>query len=431
MSAGLGSLIADLLGLPDEDRRIAVAVGIGAGIGSIFKAPIGGALLASEILYKRDFETEVIFPALIASAVGYLIFGSVFGFTPVFGYYPGEFNPSTLPLYLLLGVVDGLMAILYVKTFYSVNGFFRRMRISNYVKPLIGGLVAGFIGLVAPEVLGTSYGWSNLAEFNRVYAFTSLIPMPLLLLLILLPFLKILATSFSIGSGGSGGVFAPGIVIGSFVGYDMWLLFHYIAPNPAPFVIVSMLAFFGAASKAPVAVMFMVVEMTGGYNLLPAAMIAVAIAYLVSGDYTIFQAQVPTRRDSPAHLSEYERPLLMELRVGDCELSGEPVVNVNDDSERAVNLMLRFRYTAIPVVEGDRFVGLVRLYELGRGKVGNYVIRDSPYVTPNSTLYDALSIMGRLGINWVPVVQGGRFLGILTLESLNKTYTERLRELRG
>lgn len=311
LSAGIGSLIADLLGLSERDRRIAVAVGIGAGIGAIFKAPIGGALLASEILYKRDFETEVIFPALIASAAGYVIFGSVFGFTPLFGYYLGEFDPSTLPLYLLLGVVDGLMAILYVKTFYSVHGLFKKMRVANYAKPVIGGLAAGLIGLVAPEVLGTSYGWLNLAEFDKVDAFVSLIPMPLLLLLTLLPFLKILATAFSIGSGGSGGVFAPGIVIGAFVGYDTWLLFHYIAPSlapsPTPFVVVSMLAFFGAASKAPVAVMFMVVEMTGSYNLLPAAMITAAIAYLVSGDYTIFQAQVPTRRDSPAHSDEYGR----------------------------------------------------------------------------------------------------------------------------
>ncbi len=99
----------------------------------------------------------------------------------------------------------------------------------------------------------------------------------------------------------------------------MWLILHYLmpglAPDPAPFVIISMLAFFGAAAKAPIAVMFMVIEMTGSYQLLPGAMIAVAIAYLVSGDYTIYRAQVPTRRDSPAHAGEYRVPLLMEIRL--------------------------------------------------------------------------------------------------------------------
>ncbi|MGC8542862.1 MAG: chloride channel protein [Vulcanisaeta sp.] len=436
LSAGIGSIIADLFSLTPEDRRIAVAVGIGAGIGSIFKAPIGGAILAAEILYKRDFETEVIFPALIASAVGYVIFSSVVGFTPIFGYYTGTFNPLRLPLYAVLGVVDGLMAILYVKTFYSVHDVFKRWRVNNYVKPIVGGAVTGLIGLLAPEVLGTGYGWLNLIEFNRVNAFVSpIIALSPLIILAMLPFLKIIATSFSIGSGGSGGVFAPGIVIGAFVGFDIWLVFHYLmpglAPNPAPFVIISMLAFFGAAAKAPIAVMFMVIEMTGSYQLLPGAMIAVAIAYLASGDYTIYRAQVPTRRDSPAHAGEYRVPLLMEIRVGECRLVNEPIACVDEDASTALNRMLRYRYTALPVIDSDgRFMGAINLYDMGRGKVGDYV-KPMHYVTPNSTLYDALNVMSEAGTTWVPVVDNGRLLGILTMESMNRAYTERLRRLRG
>ena len=437
LSAGIGSLIADLLGLPAEDRRIAVAVGIGAGIGSIFKAPIGGAILAAEVLYKRDFESEVLFPALVASAVGYVIFGSVVGFTPIFGYYIGSFNPLRLPLYVVLGVVDGLMAILYVKAFYTVHDSFKRWRVSNYVKPIIGGAVAGLIGLLAPEVLGTSYGWLNLAEFNRVNAFISpIVALPPLVVLAMLPFLKIAATSFTIGSGGSGGVFAPGIVIGAFTGFDAWLIFHHLmpslTPNPAPFVVISMLAFFGAAAKAPLAVMFMVIEMTGSYQLLPGAMIAVAVAYLASGDYTIYRAQVPTRRDSPAHANEYREPLLMEIRVGECGLVKEPVAHVDEDAAKALNEMLRRRYTALPVVDSEgRFIGAVNLYDIsgGRGKVRDYV-KPMRHVTPWSTLYDAMSIMSEAGTTWAPVVDNGRLLGILTMESMNRVYTDRLRGMR-
>ncbi|MCI4462147.1 MAG: chloride channel protein, partial [Thermogladius sp.] len=301
LSAGVGSALADLLGLSPEDRRRAVAVSMGAGVGSIFKAPIGGAVLAAEVLYRRDIEYEVLFPAFLASAVGYLVFGSVVGFTPIFGYYTGGFNPAWLPLFIVLGVVDGLLAVLYIKTFYGVHDSFKKWRVSNYVKPAVGGLLAGLVGVLAPQVLGTGEGWANLAELGRVDLFTSPI-LPLTILLILLPFLKILATSLTIGSGGSGGVFAPGIAVGALVGLDMGLLFHHLlpslAPDVAPFVIVSMISLFGAASKAPLAVMLMVVEMTGSYQLLPPAMIATAIAYLVSGDNTIFRAQVPTRKDS-------------------------------------------------------------------------------------------------------------------------------------
>ena len=436
LSAGIGSAIADLLRLTPDDRRIAVAVGIGAGVGSIFKAPIGGAILAAEVLYMRDIEAEVIFPALVASAVGYSIFGSVVGFTPIFGYYTGAFNPAWLPLYAVLGVVDGLFAVLYVKTFYAIHDSFKRWRISNYAKPVVGGLLAGVIGLVAPQVLGTSYGWVNLAESERLSLFASPV-LPSTALLVALPFLKVLATSFTIGSGGSGGVFAPGLVTGALVGLDVGLLFHYLLPSLAPdvasFVIVSMLALFGAAAKAPLAVMFMVVEMTGGYQLLPAAMIAVAIAYLVSGDSTIYRAQVPTRRDSPAHLGEYSVPVLMEIRVSDCELRREPVVEVDESVDGAVNVMLQHRYASLPVVNRDgEFVGVVHLLDvLGkRGAVSMYVKAVNAYVRPDSTLYDAWEVMSREGTTWVPVVKDGKLIGILTMESMRRAYDLWIRSIR-
>jgi CIC family chloride channel protein len=436
LSAGIGSAIADLLRLTPDDRRRAVAVGIGAGVGSIFKAPIGGAILAAEVLYMRDIEAEVIFPALVASAVGYSIFGSVVGFTPIFGYYTGAFNPARLPLYAVLGIIDGLFAVLYVKTFYAIHDSFKRWHISSYAKPVVGGLLAGVIGLMAPQVLGTSYGWVNLAEFERLSLFTSPV-LPSIALLVALPFLKVLATSFTIGSGGSGGVFAPGIVVGALVGFDVGLLFHYLLPSLVPdvasFVIVSMLALFGAAAKAPLAVMFMVVEMTGSYQLLPAAMIAVAIAYLVSGDNTIYRAQVPTRRDSPAHLGEYSVPVLMEVRVGECELRREPVVEVDESVDGAVNMMLQHRYASLPVVNRNgEFVGVVHLPDvLGkRGAVSMYVKAVSSYVRPDSTLYDAWEVMSREGTTWVPVVKDGKLIGILTMESMRRAYDLWIRSIR-
>jgi CIC family chloride channel protein len=432
LSAGIASAIADLLRLSPDDRRRAVAVGIGAGVGSIFKAPIGGAILAAEVLYMRDIESEVLFPALVASAVGYSIFGSIVGFTPIFGYYTGIFNPARLSLYVVLGIIDGLFAVLYVKTFYAIHDSFKKWRISNYAKPVVGGLLAGLIGLMAPEVLGTSYGWVNLAEFEKLSLFTSPV-LPPIVLLVALPFLKVLATSFTIGSGGSGGVFAPGIVIGALVGLDMGLFFHYLlpslVPDAAPFVIISMLALFGAAAKAPLAVMFMVVEMTGSYQLLPAAMIAVATAYLVSGNNTIYRAQVLTRRDSPAHVGEYSVPVLMEIKVSDCELNKGPVVKIDESVNNAVNVMLQHRYTSLPVVNHDgNLVGVVHLLDvLGkRGAIGMYVKAVGSYVQPDSTLYDAWEVMSREGTTWVPVVKSGKLIGVLTMESMRRAYDLRI-----
>ena len=123
ISAGFGSLLAGWLGLDVADRRIAVAAGIGSGIGAIFRAPLGGALLASEILYIHDFEVEAIIPALIASIVGYTVFGSYCGFAPMFGNHPelALGSPVELVYYAVLGVASGLGGLLYARVFYGIT----------------------------------------------------------------------------------------------------------------------------------------------------------------------------------------------------------------------------------------------------------------------------------------------------------------------
>jgi len=309
ISAGIGSWLARLLGLDEKDRERMLAVGIGAGIGTIFKAPIGGAILGAEILYKSDLQADNIFPGLVASAVGYSIFGSIVGFLPVFGYYLQSFNPLRLPLYIILGIVCGIVGRIYAKTFYYFkDNLFKSLKTNIYLKPVIGMFLTGIIGMAFPEVLGTGYGWLQGAIDTKFSMFDTY-GIPLFIFFVLLAFIKIIATSLTVGSGASGGVFAPGLFIGGFLGAGLGVVYHQLFPSLVNtshiggFVIVGMLALFSAAGKAPVAVTLMVVEMTGSYQLLPACMLAVAVAYLISGDYSIYKSQVKTREDSPAYKS--------------------------------------------------------------------------------------------------------------------------------
>jgi CIC family chloride channel protein len=434
LSAGIGSMIADLMGLTPEDRRRAVAVGIGAGIGTIFKTPIGGAILAAEILYKRDLEPDVIFPALVASAVGYSIFGSIEGFTPIFGNYTGSFDPIRLPLYAVLGLIAGLMGLFYIKTFYGVHDTFKRVRLSPYLKPVIGGLLTGTIALLAPEVMATGYGWINLLEYEKFTEFYSLLPV--LYLLVLLPFIKVLATSLTIGSGGSGGVFAPGMFIGAFVGGDVGLLFHFLfpqlVPSIAPFVIIGMVSMFGGAAKAPLSVLIMVTEMTGSLQLLPGAMIAVAISYLVTGNQSIYRSQVPTRRESPAHASEYEQALLAKIKVAQCKLRDIKVSAISP-VEETISIMMRNNFFSIPVVDNDdNFLGVAYMRDiLGKsGDVGKFVVRGVQTVMRQSSLEEALETMSRTKARWAPVVEKGKLLGVLVMEDAMEVYREELVKLK-
>ncbi len=316
ISATFGSVLATWLGLSAQDRRIAVAAGIGAGIGSIFRAPLGGAVMAAEILYLHDLEVEALIPALIASIVGYSVFGTFEGWEPIFGAQPGLGfeHPLTLVYYALLGLVCGGVGLLYARSFYGIEALFRRLRLPRWSKPALGGLLVGLLGLVVTGAIHTGYGWVQIAMSPELLA------MPLWLVLVL-PVAKILATSLSIGSGGSGGIFGPGMVIGAFVGAAFWRLGHGVLPalpeSPAPFVIVGMIALFGGIAHAPLAMLLMVGEMTGNLSLLAPAMIAVALSTALVGDATIYRSQLPDRSSAPAHRVRLSFPLLSSLRVRD------------------------------------------------------------------------------------------------------------------
>ena len=294
ISAGFGSFLARLLDLDARDARIAVAVGIGSGIGAIFRAPLGGAVLGAEILYRDDVESEALVPSFIASIVGYSIFGSVVGFTPIFGQQSQATftQPAQLLYYAVLGIAAGLVGLLYVETFYGLTRWFRRWPLPRSIRPAIAGVAVGTMGMFLPGAMGTGYGWLQ-SGFSA-----SILGLPLWVVLIL-PFAKILATSLSIGSGGSGGIFGPGMVIGGLLGAGLWRLLEPVAPglpaDPTPFTIVAMMALFGSIAHAPLAVMLMVAEMTGNLSMLAPAMVAVGLATFVVGDHTIYENQVRDR----------------------------------------------------------------------------------------------------------------------------------------
>ena len=309
IAAGIASMLADLFDLSVSDRRIAVAAGIGAGIGSIFKSPLGGAILSMEVLYRRDFEYEAILPSFIASVVGYSVFASWYGWAPIFGsgiVPPFQRAPELLS-YSILGVVCGLVGIGYGRSFYFIRDLFNRAEIPNWIKPAIGGLMVGLIGIFLPQVLGTSYGWLQFA-INGDF-----VSLPVTVMLAVAIF-KILSTGLTIGSGGSGGVFGPGLVIGGMTGGVLWNVLHsYPAITPSSssaFVIVGMMALFGGIAKVPLAMIIMVSEMTMDYTLLIPSMLTCSIAYFVTGGSYIFESQVNVRAESPAHRHEYSAMLL-------------------------------------------------------------------------------------------------------------------------
>jgi CIC family chloride channel protein len=313
IGAGIGSWVAVKLKLSARERRILVAAGIAAGVGSIFRAPLAGALFAAEFLYRDpEFEYEVIIPAGMASVVAYCLFCMVFGWGSLLQSPDFIFrNPLELGPYLVLAVVVAGAGVFFIKLFHATARFFNGLRIPNYLKPAIGGALAGIVGFFLPHTLAFGYGYAQQALTDELA----------ISFLLSLAIGKMVTTSFSIGSGGSGGLFGPSIVIGAALGGVVGLAFHQLLPEivraPGAFVVVGMAAFFAAVSNTPISTIIFVSEMTNSYHLLLPSLMACSVAYLATRRWTLFKSQVWRRIDSPAHSGEFFVDVLQTIMVRD------------------------------------------------------------------------------------------------------------------
>ena len=433
IGAGFGSWIANILHLSIRDRRIAVLCGVAGGIGSIFKAPLGGAIFALEVLYKRDFEFDAWVPVFISSIVGYTIVVSLWGPEHIFAIPEDiEFNIAELPFFFLLGVIMGGLAIVYVKIFYGIHRLFKKAKINPYLRPALGGLLTGLVGMAVPEALEMGYGWIQHAIFDKLSTERML----------LVGATKILTTSLTVASGGSGGVFAPSLVIGGLIGGGLVKLLNSVFNlnlNTAGFVIVGMMSFFSAVGKVPLAAMIMVAEMTGGYDLLIPAMLACATSYLVSGGHSIYISQVFSRIESPAHLYEFNVDILKTVKVKDVMVKRVVTVSPEAKLSDVVNLVKKTGHSGFPVVSDGKLIGMVTYTDVAkipvskRDKLEVKDIMKRPIVAYEDESLDiVVHRMITYRVGRLPVIKSRNdyhLLGILTRHDIIKGYEAKIEQL--
>jgi CIC family chloride channel protein len=309
IAAGIGSWYADITGRSESERRLLLLVGAAAGLSAIFRSPIGAALFVIEVLYAdMEFEASALLYATLAAIIAYAINGLFVGWGALFQVPPitGFHSPLSYGWYALLGVAAGLFATALPVVFYRTRDAFHRLPVPLFLKPAIGALLTGLLILAFPQVISGGYGWIQQAIDGRIALGTMAV----------LSVVEIVALSFTVGSGGSGGVFAPSLFVGAMLGGACAALGHQPI---APFVVVGMAAVFAGAAHVPIATMMMVTEMTGGYTLLVPAALAVLLSYLVQTRLanrfkyqSIYEAQVSSRAESPAH---YARHLEIALRI--------------------------------------------------------------------------------------------------------------------
>jgi CIC family chloride channel protein len=311
ISAGVGSVYGTLTHRSDEERRLLVLIGMASGLSAIFRSPIGAAFFAIEVLYgTMEFEAGALVYTILASVVAYTINALFVGWEPLFHVPPGLGPPGFLDYFwfVTLGVLAGIGATVLPMVFYGLRDAFRKFPIPPHFKPAIGGLGVGLIGLWLPEVLGGGYGEIQKAINGETTSG----------LVLVLGLAKMLAFGLTVSSGGSGGIFAPTLFLGAMLG---GFLAHVSHQPSASLAVVGMAAFFGGAARIPIATLLMVTEMTGGYQLLAPAALAVILSYLIQGGLSaglkyrsLYEAQVPRREDSPAHQGEHLEAVLRMLK---------------------------------------------------------------------------------------------------------------------
>ena len=460
IGASFGSFLSQRLNLTARDTRILMAAGMGAGVGAIFRAPLAGALFAAEILYRdADLESDVIVPAAISSIIAYSVFALSMPQDKWFEHLFGQgltYRPSSLLELIpfgMMAIVLVLFAIIYIKTFYGVHSLFKKLPIMPQFKPAIGAALAGFLGIgtfflcqqnpQALAVLSTGYGTLQDAITPGVTVGIGL--------LLTVAAVKILTTSLTISSGGSGGVFGPSMVIGGCVGTatGMFLqqtMFPELVKNPQMYGIVGMAGFFAACAHAPISTIIMVSEMTGDYNLLLPTMWTSTLCFLLCRRWSLYTKQVPSRLESPAHRGDFIVDVLEGILVKDVYRQDRKIRLVPEGTslDDIVHKLATTHQHYFPVVDADeKVIGIfsaddVRswLYDDSIWKLANardVMVTNIVSVTLNDDLNTALRRFTALNIDEVPILDpdnDGRFVGMLRRKEVIAAYNRRLMEYK-
>lgn len=423
VGAGIGSYLAEKFGLSEKERKILLMAGMGAGIGAIFKAPIGGALFSIEVMYRKDMENEGLVATIISSIIGYSVYASFDGWDSIFTFQSLAFtNPYELPLYILLAIVLVMVGIIYAKVFDKTKRLFANIELPVYIKPALGGLAVGGIAFFYPSVLGSSYGSLQAAlNGNLTISF-----------MLLLAIIKMIATVFTVNSGGSGGVFAPSLVIGGLLGGAFGLGINVLLPgtigNPTAFVLVGMGAFFAAAANVPVSSTILITEMSKSYGLLVPLIFASAIAYLGSQNWSIYKEQIEDRYSSSDYRGAFLNNILQSIKVHEAyqQVENLPTVSQSSNVHQVLETFGRSGTLVLPVKNDDEdVVGMVSLYDvrsLLAQEDNNFIIAADlmvgpKFLTMNDPLEKAFQYFITTGEPELLVTQHGsdnKFVGVLS-----------------
>jgi CIC family chloride channel protein len=432
IGSALGSTWGQLFHMSDARIRTLVACGAAGGIAATFNAPIAGVFFALEIILG-EFSTRSFGIVVIASVTAAVIGRTAFGNVPAFPLPSYQiFHITDIPLYAILGILGAVAGVAFTRILYWFEDRFDAMKMPEYLKPVPGGLLLGALGFFLPQVFGVGYPAMSTALAGH-YA------LGLLLLLVLA---KILAVSLTIGSGGSGGVFAPSLFIGAMLGeaYGTFLqgVFPGVVTYPGNYGLVGMAAVFAGAARAPITAIIILFELTGDYSVILPLMAAVVISTIVAelfGKETIYTLKlkrrgIDLRTGKPDHL-------MGRIPVRDAMVTSILTLPRTLTVAGAIlELKQRHHWGLLVVDEAGALVGVLMAHDLeeavlaerGEETLGELVSAGAPPETifADEHLDEAIRRMGVHDQPLLPVVARGNSrhpIGIVGRDDIFKAYS--------
>ncbi len=423
LGSAIGSFLGRMFKFAPSRVKVLVGAGAAAGISAAFNAPLAGAFFALEEMLG-SFAVGSFPPVVMASVVAAVVSRGFFGNHPAFPIpeeYSFHLTRELFIFYPLLGVVAAVVSVLFVRTYFATDALAARFRSRPGLLAAVGGALVGLMVLISG---GELVGYGHLAF--RVELFGG---MPLLVLC-LLAVGKILATSITLNTGGSGGVFTPSLYVGAVTGGAFGVALAALLPGlglrPEPYALVGMGAVVAAATDAPITGILIVFEMTNDYAIVPPLMIAVVIAYIIAKRRepdSLYSGWLRRRGENLEHGTD--RDVLAGLRVADAIETDTPAIHENASVSDLLERLGTAGHTDFPVVDDDRrLTGIITVADIGRAAkdhaqlapilVAADLVVPSETVSPEDSLLAAVRKLGLRGRATIPVVdpESGRLLGM-------------------
>ena len=445
--SAIGSNIASFFNFGYKERALLLACGAAAGIAAVFNSPIAGVIFAIEVLLL-DISIPAFIPLLISTATSIIISKLLYK-GQLFYLVADDWYYHAIPFYILLGIICGLISVYMTRVTLSLEGFFSSFK-KVLPKAILGGLALGLMIFLLPPLFGEGYSTIETllnGDFSAILndsLFESFKDnsWAIIIFVLVIIFVKIFATSLTIGAGGNGGIFAPSLFTGALVGFGLAFTVNTIgisSLNVSNFVVVGMAGILSGVVHAPLTAIFLIAEVTGGYVLFVPLMIVSALSYFISKYFEPYSVYTKMLAKKGQHyINDKDKNILNLMNMEEIIEKDFIVLNISDNIDKLIEAFTRSNRNLFPVVDNDNnFMGLVYLEE-----VKEYMLKKERYshITINEIAHkniitidliddvDAAMVKFENDKLWnIPVVSGTKYIGFISRSSIFSYYRRTLK----